>query len=98
MIGGYDYPGQGALKAIGRLDSNNNWSLAGNLNTGRRGHGAIYLDSSILIIGGYGNLQSEKCDLDQGVVSCSSQEPYLNSYTHYPELYLVSNDYCQYLS
>ena len=83
------------LKAIGRLDSNNNWSLAGNLNTARNGHGAIYLDGSIMIIGGSRTKQSEKCDLNQGTVSCTSQEPSLNYYYSYPELYLVSNDYCQ---
>merc|ERR1719285_447850 len=95
VFGGWDQGGQGALEAIGRLDSNNNWSLAGNLNTARRGHGAIYLDNSFLVVGGEGNLQSEKCDLDRGTVSCTSQEPSLNSYYSYPELYLVSNDYCQ---
>ena len=95
VLGGWDNGGQGALEAIGRLDSNNNWSLAGNLNSARNGHGAIYLDSSILVVGGNGNLQSEKCDLDQGTVSCTSQEPSLNYYSYYPELHLVSNDYCQ---
>jgi len=95
VIGGWDRHGQGELKAIGRLDINNNWSLAGNLNTARDGHGAIYLDGSILVVGGSGHRQSEKCYLNQGTVSCTSQKPSLAEYHGYPELFLVANDYCK---
>ena len=95
VFGGWDYAGQGNLYTVGRLDSNNNWSLAGNLNTARREHRVIYLDNSFLVVGGLGTHRSEKCNLKQGSVSCTSQEPTLHFHGIYPELYLVSNEYCK---
>ena len=96
VLGGYDLSRQGNLKAIGRLDNNNSWSRAGNLVTARMGHGAVFIDGFFLVVGGYNdNFQTEKCELHQGTVSCTSQAPLLSGYERYPELFLISETFCQ---
>ena len=93
--------GQGYLDAIGKLDKNNLWSLAGNLATARSGHGAVFIDGFFLVIGG-GNTypkykQTEKCSLQQGAVSCTSQEPSSRTWPRAksPELFMVADSFCQ---
>ena len=96
VLGGYDHQGQKDLNAIGRLDNNNRWSRAGNLTAARRGHGAIFVDGFLLVIGGNGNnCQTEKCAIKDGTVSCESQHPNLSGYGFYPELFLVLDYFCQ---
>ena len=87
--------GQGYLDAIGRLDKNNLWSLAGNLATARSGHGAVFIDGFFLVVGGYKSNRTEKCSLQQGAVSCTSQEPSFSDYSRYPELFMVADSFCQ---
>ena len=87
--------GQGYLDAIGRLDKNNLWSLAGNLATARSGHGAVFIDGFFLVVGGYKNHRTEKCSLQEGAISCRNQKPILYDYASYPELFLVSDSYCR---
>ena len=87
--------GQGYLDAIGKLDKNNLWSLAGNLATARSGHGAVFIDGFFLVVGGYDNHRTEKCSLQEGAISCRNQKPILYDYASYPELFLVSDSYCR---
>ena len=94
-----DNYGTGSLDVIGRLDNNNRWSRAGNLAETRYGHGAVFIDGFFLVIGG-GNTypkykQTEKCSLQQGAVSCTSQEPSFSDYSFYPELFMVADSFCQ---
>ena len=94
VFGGYDNGGQGKLNAIGRLDNNNRWSQAGNLASARYGHGVVFIDGYFLVVGGYGNYQTERCSLQEGAVSCTRQAPSLNNYFEYPELFMVSESFC----
>ena len=50
MIGGYDESSN--LDVIAKFE-NNNWSLYGNLQKARRGHGSITYGSHTIVIGGY---------------------------------------------
>ena len=93
VFGGNDY-NIGALNAIGRLDNNNQWSRVGNLANARSSHGAVFIDGFFLVVGGDGEYQTEKCSLQEGAVSCTSQAPSLEYYTNYPELFLVSDSFC----
>ena len=80
---------------IARLDENNHWSKAGVLQEARHAHGAINVENNIIVIGGgREKFQTEKCKILNETVSCVSQEPTLNNYGWYPELYLVSDTYC----
>ena len=58
-------------------------------------HNVIYDGNYLLVIGGYGNYMSEKCAIDNGQVTCTSQTPELNEYAYYPALYLVPAGYCK---
>ena len=96
VIGGYIDDKQ-YDKTIARLDASSmTWSKSGDLVNGRRGHNAIYDGSSLIVVGGdTGLLQTEKCVISNGQVSCTSQNPTLENYTLYPELFLVPVDYCK---
>ena len=101
----YIIGGNPSLKAIGRLDSITMvWSKAGDLVNGRYGHNAIFDGSSIIVVGGgYVNsnnhsdhkLKTEKCELSGGKVTCHEQNPLLDNYTKYPELFLVQAEFCK---
>ena len=93
IIGGWICDGYSNV--IARLDNDNQWSKAGVLKQARNAHGAIYDGNQIMVIGGGGNFQTEKCEIQNETVSCISQEPTLNKYAWYPELYLVSDTYCK---
>ena len=80
---------------IGKLDSNSNWSKAGELSTGRRGHAAIYDGNFMLVVGGQGHHKTEKCAFSSSGITCTEQNPSLYYYTYYPELFMVPADYCK---
>ena len=51
-------------KTIARLDlETSNWTKLGDLNSGRYAHGVIYDGQVFLVVGGQGNLKTEKCTL-----------------------------------
>ena len=52
MIGGYD--GSSSLDVIAKFE-NNNWSLYGNLQQARNGHGSIRFGTQTIVIGGWAN-------------------------------------------
>ena len=84
---------------IGKLDANSVWSKVGDLQTGRRGHNAIFDGTYALIVGGYAgsnvNVPTEKCSLTSDGMSCTSQNPSLYDYWYYPELFMIPYDYCK---
>ena len=50
-------------KTIARLDlATTSWSKLGELQTGRRGHGVLFDGEVYMVIGGEGNLNTEKCN------------------------------------
>ena len=82
-------------KIIGRLDADTRvWSNVGSLVTPRYGHRVIFTGLEFMVVGGYGPLKTEKCIQRNGMIVCEQQEPELNSYDRYPELMMVSKNYC----
>ena len=95
----YIFGGRGStsseLTKIGRLDAvTKTWSLAGELNQGRYGHGVIFDQAQFWVIGGYKARNTESCIPNGETVTCTEVGEALNYwYSHYPELALVADDY-----
>ena len=81
-----------ASNTIARLDSAWSWSRAGRLNTARRGHGAIWVNSKLVVVGGDGTYKTEFCDLKNNEFTCMETDSTLEGYD-YPLLFAVTDDY-----
>ena len=57
------------------MTMNGNWLISGHLVTGRHGHNVIFDGEYVLVIGGYGRSNVEKCLLEDDVAKCTEQEP-----------------------
>ena len=77
---------------IARLDATWSWSRAGRLNTARRGHGAIWVNSKLVVVGGDGTYKTEFCDLKNNEFTCMETDSTLEGYD-YPLLFAVTDDY-----
>ena len=70
---------------------------AGSLNYGRQGHGSVFDGGQFSVIGGSqfggGAVKNEVCSLEGSSITCVEQSIALESYTLYPELFLVTQDY-----
>ena len=90
----YDY-----FTTIGKLSASLVWSKVGELKNGRFGHNVIFNGSDALVIGGYKGWQmsvpTEKCKITVNGVDCTEQNPSLQGYEKYPELFLVELDFCK---
>ena len=93
LFGGYHSSYE--LNIIGRMDLDGQWTYAGRLNQSRRGHNIIYDGEYLMVIGGAGDRLTEKCLIEDGSFSCTSQRPKLYKYYAYPELFLVSCIFCK---
>ena len=94
VFGGYDRTNNKLVSAIARFTvSSGKWSKPGELTTKRRNHGAILIDGSFIVIGGLNDNPTERCTTGEKV-KCVDQEPLLNNYYSYPELFLVNSNYC----
>ena len=72
------------------------WTKAGELMHAREAHNAIYDGKQIIVVGAeFGPIKTEKCTISDGKVTCTDQEPSLEHYWLYPELFLVSADFCK---
>ena len=81
---------------IARLDARSyEWSQVGSLNTARDLHNVIVINGHFLVVGGQGNLKTEKCYMASGSMSYSEQSPTLVDYYLWPELFAVGSSYCQ---
>ena len=82
-----------------RTKTKKSLSSVGELTTGRRGHGAIYDGSKLLVIGGYPGygppLKTEVCTLLKESMNCVEQNPVLASYYYYPELFRTPDNFCK---
>lgn len=47
-----------------------------------------------MVIGGSGNLTSEKCALSGPTMSCQEQAPILDHYDYHPGLFMVPEGFC----
>ena len=81
---------------IARLDGVTfSWSQMGEMIQGRYGHNAIVVQGEILVVGGQsGSLKTERCNEIEGQMRCNAQEPELNKYYYYPELFAVPDNFC----
>ena len=77
------------------MDLNGQWTKAGELNQARDGHNVMYDGQYLMVVGGGPEGQTEKCTLADGLISCTSQNPLLYLYVDYPEIFLVSDDFCR---
>ena len=99
IFGGYLTSNQHS-NVIGRLDTKTmKWSKFGELNKGRCGHNAVEVQGQVLVIGGGdGNsngVKTERCTFAKNGMNCSLQNPHLEHYWQYPELHIVSDNFCQ---
>ena len=96
-FGGWDFWNtDGAV--IAKFDSTTRqWSHIGSLREGRTGHGAIFDGTDFLIVGGSDRYYTENCSLfdNDSAMGCREQEPILNKYSDYPELFLVPGNFCK---
>ena len=77
------------------MDRDGQWTKAGELNQARDSNNVIYDGEYLMVIGGYNqHFSTEKCSLTDGSISCTSQNPVLYDYYVYPELFLISDDFC----
>ena len=65
--------------------------------TARIGHGAIFDNTSILVVGGKGDdaFPTEKCYISDQQIRCAQQAPELEEFAYYPELFLVPFNFCK---
>jgi len=91
-----NHDGQG-IADIARMDEKTrSWTQVGNLFHRRRGHGAIVTNGVMLVIGGRLHEPSERCEFNiDGTMNCHIQDPVLNDYRYYPEMYVVEDNFCK---
>ena len=89
------FSGLGGDETIGRMDDSGQWTKAGQLNRGRYGHNVIFDGQYIIVVGGELERDTERCQLQNGAITCTTQEPKLNYYYLYPELFLVPDAFCK---
>ena len=85
---------RGSTDVIARFHSKTfKWSMVGELNAPREGHGAIVIDGEFLVVGGYSEftwqMKSERCAWIGDQVVCTEQTSTLYYYTYWPELFLI---------
>ena len=84
-------------QTIARLDAETQtWSKAGNLKNAREGHGAIFDGEKFIVLGGSkggGPVKNEVCTLSGTSMTCGEASNTLESYSYYPELFLVTEHF-----
>ena len=79
---------------IARFDPiKNSWKKLGNLILARAGLGVIQLGNEFIVVGGnregFEGIPTESCKLSGKSVTCTTREPQLSKFTHYPVLILI---------
>ena len=94
VFGGRD--NNASIKIIGRLDAvTKEWTQAGELQKNRERHSVIFDNQDVIVVGGVGEQNTERCSLQNGTFSCTEQTPVLLNYRDYPELVLVEDGFCK---
>lgn len=86
----------GNVKTIARLDPANwTWHEAGQLNHARQGHGVIWLDNKLVVVGGFTPV-IESCHLENNQFICVDNdqvsETSFDNYNYYPLLFVVKEN------
>ena len=63
--------------------------LCGQMQKDRFGHGVVYDGASFLVIGGYGDLRTENCVLEEAFFACTELGPSIYNYAYYLGLFLT---------
>ena len=73
------------------------WSQIGSTtNKARNHHNAIQLpDDSFLVFGGTGQFVTKRCTWNDDQLECTAQTPSVKDYTAWPEMFYVTEDFCQ---
>ena len=81
---------------INENSANKTWFPAGRLSNARKGHGVTFFQGLFWVVGGQGDLKTEKCALSSDQVICENHDDYeLNSFAFTPELFIVPKQFCQ---
>ena len=67
--------------------------LCGQMQKDRFGHGVVYDGASFLVIGGYGDLRTENCVLEEAFFACTELGPSIYNYAYYLGLFLTHDNY-----
>ena len=82
------------MKTIARFDAETRtWAKIGTLNVGNSLQNVIFDGTYFLVIGGHGKKKTEKCTLADGEMTCELLPHILDSYSYYPELCLVDQNF-----
>ena len=83
-----------SIDLIAKFDPNlNEWSEIGKLVHKRRAFGVIEHDNKFFVLGGYGTMPTETCELKNGKFVCTSREPTLTDFQYSSAMMIVSSDY-----
>ena len=94
IVGGRYNTGDSMTAIIARLDATTwSWSRAGQLNTARSHHAAIWFKSKLVVVGGRGEKPTEFCELIDNQFTCVDQNSTLEDYFATPLLLTVSDDF-----
>ena len=92
IVGGY--VDERNSNTIARLDAITwSWSSVGRLQTSRNGHGAIWLNLNLIVVGGWEIMPTEFCKFENNEFTCTEQKSNLHDYGYFPLLFTVSDDY-----
>ena len=91
----YSFNYQGKQSTIARFDPmKNSWTKLGVLNVARGGAGVIQVNFEFIVVGGsrssaFQDEPTESCKLSEQSMICTTREPQLSSFEHFPELMLI---------
>ena len=88
---------KGAIIAAFDIETHE-WSQIGStLNKSRYYFNAIELpNQEFLVFGGAGSYSTEKCSWQGDLLECEAQEPTVKDYLSWPEMFYVTDNYCEY--
>ena len=99
VVGGQVDGKRPGSKTIARFDTTRRaWSESGELFHKRAAHNAIFHGSSLIVVGGNHLRETERCEISNGQTTCTAQNPELDYYADYPELFLVPVNFCSTLT
>ena len=76
--------------------ASNVWQQVGRLKSARKGHAVTFFEGQFWVVGGQGDLETERCSIFGDEMICQYHDDYVfESYAFNPELFIVPKDFCQ---
>ena len=95
IFGGKHWPD--FFTKIARIDVETRlWSIVGDLRNPRMSHGVILIGNSFMVVGGYANIKSEKCTLENNRMNCVELASGLPGYVNHPYFAPVHSNFAEY--